>query len=601
MKKKFSDLLINYLSKKGLNQFFAISGGASLHLIHSIAENKKTSFLCPQHEQTAAMAADGYFRVSGKLACAIATSGPGATNLVTGISSAYYDSIPMLIITGQVASFRSKRDTGVRQMGFQETEIVNICSTITKYAKQIKNPQNILLEINKALDISLSGRPGPVLIDIPDDIQRMMIEEKEIRKPTKKIKKQQKKSDEKLSNYARITFNNLNNHSRPVLALGWGIHLSNSRELILPLIEKLNIPVVVTWAIRDLLPENTKNLMGGFGTHGNRAANFTIQNSDLVIAIGTRLDSKATGSPASTFARKAKILMVDIDECETSKFKILDKIIHHKFNCDANNFINILLKNHNKFDPTYEDWLIQTKKWKKTFPIHPKKYLVNKQAKTNPYYFVKQLSSICRAGQTFFSDTGCGLAWMMQAFEFKKNQRFIHAFNNTPMGYGLSASIGASAFKKNKIILISGDGSILMSLQELATIERHKIPLKVILFNNHGHGMVRQTQDMWLDNNYYATSIKGGLPDPNFISIFEAFNFKTFRIDKNFQIPQVLKDFYAYPGPTFLNVEINFGERVIPQVKYGRPNEDAEPLLDRKIFESNMIIPSLDVSKNDID
>mgnify|MGYP006417723813 FL=1 len=391
MKKKFSDLLINYLSKKGLNQFFAISGGASLHLIHSIAENKKTSFLCPQHEQTAAMAADGYFRVSGKLACAIATSGPGATNLVTGISSAYYDSIPMLIITGQVASFRSKRDTGVRQMGFQETEIVNICSTITKYAKQIKNPQNILLEINKALDISLSGRPGPVLIDIPDDIQRMMIEEKEIRKPTKKIKKQQKKSDEKLSNYARITFNNLNNHSRPVLALGWGIHLSNSRELILPLIEKLNIPVVVTWAIRDLLPENTKNLMGGFGTHGNRAANFTIQNSDLVIAIGTRLDSKATGSPASTFARKAKILMVDIDECETSKFKILDKIIHHKFNCDANNFINILLKNHNKFDPTYEDWLIQTKKWKKTFPIHPKKYLVNKQAKTNPYYFVKHL------------------------------------------------------------------------------------------------------------------------------------------------------------------------------------------------------------------
>jgi acetolactate synthase-1/2/3 large subunit len=589
---KFSDLVADILVENEINIAFAISGGASLHLIHSIEEKSGIDIFYPQHEQAAAMAADGYNRVSRKIGCAIATSGPGATNLVTGMSSSFYDSVPVLFLTGQVATFRAKGDTGVRQLGFQETEIIDICRSITKYAVLIKDPYSIKYELEKAIDIARSGRPGPVLIDIPDDIQRMEINPLNVYEFRSKTVKNK---FENLINEASIQLiiNALKAAKRPVIILGWGVHLAGAEHLAIKFSKQTGIPIALTWGARDLIEENNPLLIGGFGTHGTRFANFAVQNSDFILSIGSRLDSKATGSPPSSFAREAKIVMVDIDQNEINKFEKLGRKIDHGIQADAYNFLQSLISVSNKYKfPNFYEWVDKIKYWKNKYPI--KGQIKDSAGLVEPYGLIKVLSGELQEGCIIFSDTGCGLAWMMQAFEFKKGQRFFHAFNNTPMGYGLPGAIGAAfASRQKSIVLITGDGSLQMSIQELATIVRHNLSVKIILLNNHGHGMVRQTQDMWLSGNHYATSVKGGLPDPNFILIARSYGLMSDMLNDQNQVKSKVRELISHEGPYLLNVEINLESKVEPQVKYGRPNEDSDPLLSREEFLSNMFIPPL--------
>lgn len=589
---KLSNVVAQFLAEEGIRHAFVVSGGASLHLIHSIAETPGVSYVCPQHEQAGAMAADAYARVTGGMGCAVATSGPGATNLITGICSAYYDSVPVLFLTGNVATFRAKGDTGVRQVGFQETEMAEMCRSITKYSVLVNDPYRIGYELKKATTIARSGRPGPVLVDIPDDLQRMDID------PAKLVEyvPAPDHAREVPSDAVAACVAALRDARRPVLVFGWGVHLAGAAAEARELAKTLGIPVALTWAALDLLPFADPLNVGGFGTHGIRAANFTVQNADLVLSVGSRLDTKATGSPASSFAREAKVIMVDVDAAEISKFKRFGRHIDVGITVDARAFLRALTEavKVEQFRD-HAPWRGRVAEWKARYPAIDPGYA--RQRDVNPYWFVKQLADVLTDDEVIVSDTGCALAWMMQGFRFRGHQRFFHAFNNTPMGYGLPAAVGACfARPGRRTILVTGDGSLQMSIYELATIVRHRLPVKILMFNNQGHGMVRQTQDQWLGSHYYATSVEGGLAAPDFVAVARAHGIAAATLTLNADIPKKLAAALAGDGPAFLNVEVDPKSRVQPQVKFGRPNEDGEPLLPRDEFLANMLVKPLPAS-----
>ena len=590
---KLSDYVASFLKKQGIRHVFVITGGASAHLIDSIAKTPGIEYICPQHEQAGAMAADAYARVTGKLGVAIATSGPGATNMLTGVCCSFYDSIPTLYITGQVSTFRCKGNSGIRQMGFQETDVISIFQSITKYAVKIEDPKKIRYELEKAVFIAHSGRPGPVLIDIPDNLQRVQINPNQLEAF---VAPKFKLNLDNLKAKTEKCLELLQKAKRPVVLLGRGISLAGAEKEALKFVESLSIPVAPTWAMRYLFPALHPQLIGAFGTHGTRYGNFAVQNADLIISIGARLDTRHAGSPHSTFAREAKKIIVDIDACELKKFKRLGMKIDLEINLDAKVFLQCLNKEVIKYKfPDISVWQKKINSWKKRFPICSQGYL--KERDVNPYVFIKKLSGELLGGDIIFADTGCSLAWLLQAFEFKKGQRLFSAFNNTPMGYALPASIGAClAISAKPVICISGDGGLQMNIQELATVIKHKLPIKIFLFNNHGYSMIRQTQDQWFNSRYEASSVESGLAFPDFIKVAQAYGFKTVCIRRAQDIGKLIRKTLRFKGPVLCNLEIRPEHSVIPQVKYGRAIEDAEPLLERKDFLDCMMVKPLESS-----
>lgn len=590
---KLSDYVAQFLARQGIEHVFAISGGASLHLIHSLDDTPGIDFVCPQHEQGCVMAADAYSRASGNLGVAMATSGPGATNMVTGTCGAFYDSVPLLLITGQVSTFRMKGSHAIRQAGFQETETTEIYRSITKSAVLVTDPTRIRYELERACHVARSGRPGPVLVDIPDNVQRMLIDPETL--PGYVAEESQRAPEATEKDLSRC-LDLIAGAQRPVVIFGWGVHLAGGEEAALAFIERLGFPVAPTWAAADIVPNDHPLLIGTFGTHGTRFANLAVQNADLILSIGSRLDTKATGSPAETFARGAAKVVVDIDAGELAKFPGFGLDIDLPIRADAGQF----LKSMNEKLAGAEaqnvlPWLERIGEWKRRYPICPVEYY--DEGDVNPYVFVKELSRAAGEGDLLIVDTGCALAWMMQAFEFKLGQRLYHDFNNTAMGWALPASVGASLAKdRRQVICVVGDGSLQMSIQELATIVRYDLPIKVFVINNHGYSMIQQTQDQWLGGKYLASSPAGGLASPDFTTIARGYGFRTADIRENRDIVGSLASVLLEEGPVFCNVEIHPARRVLPQVKFGRPNEDPEPLLARDEFLKNMIVEPLNAS-----
>ncbi|HEV3007293.1 MAG TPA: thiamine pyrophosphate-binding protein [Pirellulales bacterium] len=589
---KLSDYVAAFVVRQGVRHVFAVSGGASLHLIHSVADTPGLTFVCPMHEQAGAMAADAYARVTENLGAAVATSGPGATNLLTGVCCAYYDSVPVLFITGQVSTFRSKGETGVRQIGFQETDTVEMFRPVTKYACRVDRPECMRYELEKACHLARSGRPGPVLIDIPDDVQRANIDPETLAPycPPK-----QSVDRAPLGELAARCHEWLRQARRPVVILGWGVRLAGAADLARSVVEKLGLPFAPTWAMADFVESDHPLRIGTFGTHGTRHANFAVQNADLVLSIGSRLDTKATGSPPSTFARGARKIVVDVDVNELNKFARYGLDVALPIAADAVEFLRELAAVAHE-GPPIDDWLRRISEWKRRYPICPPGY--EREEEVNPYVFVKTLARECREGETIVLDTGCTLAWSMQAFEFKRRQRMFHDWNNTAMGWALPASIGASlALGGRQVVCLTGDGSLQMNIQELATVVRHKLPIKIFLLNNHGYSMIQQTQDQWLGSRYYASSVAGGLADPDFAAVARAYGFATMNLRRNADLPAGIAQAMRAEGPLLCHVEIRPEHRVVPQVKFGRPNEDPEPLLPRREFLENMLVEPLEASR----
>jgi len=590
---KVSDYVVEVLVREGIRHVFAIAGGASLHLIDSIAKHPNITYICPQHEQFGAMAADAYARATGRLGAALSTSGPGATNMITGVCCAYTDSIPVLYLTGQVATFRMKRDTGVRQLGFQETDTVPLFQLMTKYAVLVDDPSRIRYELEKACWIAQAGRPGPVLVDIPDDVQRHEINPDTLEdfSPSPELKDLGRLA-EQIAQCRRL----MERARRPVVILGWGVRLARADEEARRFIERLGFPVVLTWAMMDFLPATHPLFVGGIGTHGTRYGNFTVQNADLVLAIGTRLDTHGAGPPA-TFAREAAKIVVDVDPAELKKFSRIGMSVDLLVQADAKDFLqrmNVALE-EGAGTQDVSSWRQQIARWKAAYPICPPTY--DEEETVNPYVFIKTLARASAPGDHFVLDTGCAVAWMMQAFEFKEGQRCFHAFNNTPMGYGLPASIGVSmALGGRPVTLVTGDGSFQMSLQELATAIRHRLPIKMFLINNGGYSMIRQTQDQWLGGRHEASTVESGLAFPDFVRVAAAYGLPTVTIDRNRHLRERISEALEQPGPVFCNVEIRPEHAVVPIVHFGRPIEDLAPLLDRAEFLENMLVKPVEVS-----
>jgi acetolactate synthase-1/2/3 large subunit len=588
---KVSEYIAEFLRDLGVKNVYVVQGGAALHLIHAIDDTPGLDFVCMQHEQAAAMAADAQARITGNFGAAIATSGPGATNLITGICCAYYDSIPVIFITGQVATFRNKGNTGVRQIGFQETEIVPMVQSITNYAVYVEKAEDIRYELEKACSLAKYGRPGPVLIDIPDNIQR-----EEVDPITLKSFEGMPNSNDSIPEINDCV--ELIKHARrPVFIYGAGVYASGARNDAVEMLQATGIPMAPTWAVGDLLRSDHPLYIGTFGTHGTRYANYAVQNADLIISVGCRLDTKATGSPASGFAREAKKIMVDVDKFELNKFKKFDLPIDITVNVDAKIFLSGLkdaLKDVHLMD--YSVWLSQITDWKSRYPICPDNYF--RETNINPYVFVKELSKNCRQDERIVIDTGCCVAWMMQAFDFKKGQRLLHDWNNTAMGWAIPASIGVAKENPDKsVICVVGDGSLQMNIQELATIKKHNLPIKIFVLNNHGYSMIQQTQDQWMGSKYAASSVDHGMPDPDFLAIASAYGFSTINMSTHEELIKGIPDLFKENDAVFCNIEIDSSHRVIPQAKFGFPNEDQEPLLAREEFSKNMLINPLPVSK----
>ena len=593
---KLSDFVASFLAQNLVKNVFGVSGGASLHLIDSINKNKKIEFITMHSEQSAAMAADGFSRSSNMIGVALATSGPGATNLITGICCSYYDSVPVLFLTGQVSTFRQVGITNVRQIGFQETPIVPMVRPITKYCVELSDPKMIRYELEKAMWIAKIGRPGPVLIDIPDNLQRELIDESTLKSfdgpenntcTSTGIKKREK--EELLSTILSA--------ERPVIVAGWGLHVSQTERQFITFTEALNIPVVLTWGASCVLPNDHKLRVGTFGTHGNRGANFVVQNSDLVIALGSRLDTKATGSPVHTFARDAYKVMVDIDKSELEKFEDFDLKLDLIINDDLASFFTAFeLTELKSFHKEYESWFayIQScKKLDKHDVIEPK----NIEHELDPYQFFDCFSSSLKPGNRVFVDTGCAIAWAMQAGKYPSGVRVFHDFNNTAMGWSLPASFGSYfSSPEDTHYCVIGDGSMMFAFHELATIKHFNFPLKIFLINNSGYSMIKQTQEQWFNSNHFASST-ADLSFPCFKALSAAFGFKYYRIQNFKKLNIALANMRELDGPEIYDIVVSPDARVVPQVKFGRPNEDMDPLLQRKNFFKNMIIPPLPVSK----
>ena len=578
-----SDYVLNFIEKKKVKEVFLITGGAISFMVDAFSRNNKIKYISVAHEQAAAMMADSYSRLGPNFSCTMVTSGPGATNLITGIACSYFDSVPSLHICGQVNTYEQQdghiSTKNVRQIGFQETDIVNISKPITKFSYKIKSASEIRFILEKAYHIATSGRPGPVLIDIPMDLQRVKIN-------PKKLKSYKPKTVKKKINYKSLILKIkklLKKSKKPVIILGGGIKYGKAEIQLKKFLKRFSIPVVTTWSGVDLIDYNDANYIGNVGVYGSRAANFTVQNSDLILCLGTRLDTRVTGGVPKSFARKAKKIVVDIDKNELGKKRGLK--IDLKVETDIKIFFHKFLK-YNRENLYKKEWLSKCNKWKLNYPLILKEFY-NEKKFVNPYVFINELSKILNSKDVIIADDGGHLTWTIQAFKVKIGQKLFSAFGNSPMGYALPASIGASVVKKSRIICIDGDGSIQINLQELHTINKLNLPIKIFILNNDGYGIIKQFQELYLEKRFEASG--KGVSNPDFKKISNAFNIN-YNLIKNHTDLKKLNKIIKSKKPEIIEVKIRSNQKIIPKLQFGNPIEDLSPLISRKEFYNNMEI-----------
>ena len=602
---KTSDVIADFLKKKKIKYIFGVIGSANSHIFDSIHKLGYTKIICVHHEQAAAMAMQGFYRLKKELTVALVTAGAGSSNAITGVMSAWADSIPGMIISGQentrfISSMKSMRMWGIQ--GYDSTFMVK---NITKYQNRVLNPNSTLFELEKSYNMSIEGRPGPVWLDFPIDVQGSFV----IKKKLKRFKK--KKIDFSTPFNKNLLFKTIEKSKRPIFWLGHGVRLSlehsklNSQLQLL--LKKYPFPTLLSWAGKDMLTNNHSLNFGSAGVYGNRHSNLILQNCDLVISIGNRMAIPMIGYEHSELARAAKFIQVDIDQKELDKLKdIVDISILE----DASKFINFLKKNRNKIKlnkKNIKSWLLRSKKYKKDYPniepIHK-----DKNGYINSYRFIDKLCNFLPDNSVITTDTGTALLSGHQAFKIKKNQRLMTSTGLGEMGCGLPYAIGACfANKKKNIINLNCDGGMMLNLQELQTIAHHNLPIKIFVFNNDGYLMIKHTQKSLFKGRYVGVDNKSGISCPDYFKIASAFNIKYFAIKtwKDFfnVIPVINKEKCPIICDVFMDPEQSFYPKLSLTLAADNkivspPLEDLSPLLDRKQLFSEMIISPHQKSKN---
>ncbi len=576
---KLSDYVAEVLADE-VNHVFCGQGGVVIHILDSIECRSDVKLVPCENEQGAAIAAEAYSRVSGNIGIAIATSGPGMLNLMQGIGCAYYDSVPSLFISGASPTNHLKGSRKVRQLGFQEMDVVDIVKPLTKYAVLVTEPKKIRYELEKLIFMAKEGRPGPVMLDLPDDLQRAEIEVEELESFAPNIV-----MDQNFGKEINQMLEMIKSAERPIIVVGGGVKLSKTEDLMKAFIKKSGIPVATTWATIDMFLEDEPGLIGNFGISANRYGNFAVQTADLIISIGSRLDTHQTGSDPSSFAPKAKKIMIDIDIHELNKRNGLE--IDLKIEAD----LKVFLKQLNQSDIVIKDltkWKHRINKWRKKYPICSPEYRDQKEF-VNPYVFMDELSKLTRSGDIIITDAGGTLIWTMQSYKIRKPQMLFSAFNHSPMGYSLPASIGAQfAAPDRQVICIIGDGGLNMNIQELATVLFNKLAIKIFVIDNKEYGIIKQTQVTWMNSHYVGSDEKSGLGFPDLLSIAKAYGYETLEIKNHKELIKNIRDVLKYPGPMLCDVRVKHGEQLLPKLVFGRPLEDLAPLLDRDELKKNL-------------
>lgn len=565
---KVSDYIVEYLIKKGITDIFGYSGGAICHLIDSAGKySRQITAHTNYHEQSAAFAACGYAQESGKIGVAFATSGPGATNLVTGIANAYFDSIPVLFLTGQVDTYALKGNLPIRQKGFQETDIVSITRSITKYAVRIDSPNDVKYELEKAYYIATHGNPGPVLLDLPADVQRADIQIDGWHgydEPTINI-------DYKSA--ALTIIKHLKNADRPCLLIGNGVKQAGCVSKVRELINKLNIPTIFSMPAFDVLPYDNRYNYGFIGANGHRYGNFVLGKSDLIISIGSRLDLKQVGNVRNDFARQAQLIRIDIDNAAF-------------FNAIHNNDINIqadlrillgkLLEAEVELPTCSADWnttCSQIKGFLEGYDDEDYTMLIRAFGDNIPDNTV----------MTF--DVGQNEVWCAQEIRIKGHQSVHMSAGHGAMGYSLPAAIGCYYSRKCPVYSFNGDGGVQMNLQELQFLAREKIPVHVVVINNHALGMIRGFQEANFEKNYLLTTAETGYTAPDFSKLAEAYGLQYSFIASESDISRLAIDMES---PSIIEIELPVHTLLIPNFGRNGLIQDQKPYLDRDLFEKLM-------------
>lgn len=589
-----SDYVIDFLVKKGLKDIFLVSGGGIMYLLDSVGRNKNIKYIANYHEQASATAAEAYARLKNSFGACLVTTGPGSTNAITGVAGAWVDSIPILVISGQVRRDLIADYSKIRQIGPQEINIIDMVKPITKYAVTVMEPEKIRYELEKAFFLMSEGRPGPVWINIPLDVQGAMIDENRL-SAFVPIKSGLRRDKESLKIKEVLDF--LKESQRPLIIAGNGIRLSGGIKGFNQLINQLNIPVVLPINGMDLLEEDNFHLIGKFGPFGQRRGNFALQNSDLILSIGASLNVASVGFNLEKFAPKAKKIMVNIDAGELKK-NILN--VDLQIEADAKDFIKKILGNKEiKKIKTDKKWLKTCDYWKKKYPNITSEYFSNKKY-VNSYVFFDKLSDLISSKDVVTTGIALDACSLYQSFKVKKGQRAYVNKNYGQMGWSLPAAVGANvANKRKRTICVSGDGSLMVNVHELQTISYYRLPIKIFIFNNHGYESIRYTQTNMFKGRLVGSDEKTGVANPDFKLLAKAHRLSYEKINNNEEIIYKVHKILKSKGPVLCEVNIDPEQRRMPRISsYRRPDgileskplEDMWPFLAKKEIYKNMHI-----------
>lgn len=566
---KVTDYIISFLIEKGVTDIFGYPGGVICHLMDSAQKKKdKINNHGTYHEQGAAFAACGYAQSTGKLGVAYATSGPGATNLITGVANAYFDSIPVLFITGQVDTYAARGEMSIRQRGFQETDIVSMTSCITKYCVNVDSPEKIKYCMEKAYWSAVKGNPGPVVLDIPADVQRAKVDLETLEGYIP-----ESDEDDEVECGLKTIESEIGKAERPCLLVGNGVKLAGQRENFRKMVEVLGIPVVFSMPAFDLLPYEHPLNFGFIGANGKRYANFVLGKSDLIISIGSRLDLKQVGNSREQFCPKAALIRIDID-ADGFSYKVHADEISVK--ADLYKIIPALTKRAELWEGDYANWLQACRK------IKEKLTGIDDQIYNR---IIKKIGANIPEDSKITLDVGQSQLWAVQSLQLKEKQEVYMSGGHGAMGYSLPAAIGIYYGGKKQVFCFNGDGGIQMNLQELQFIKREKIPVKIIILNNYALGMIRGFQEANFEKRYIYTTKESGYAAPDFEKLAYAYDLPYSKVTSEEEAEQ-----FRFQSDKAEIVEISLPMETVLVPNFGRNGliQDQRPYIDRELFNELM-------------
>lgn len=554
-----SEYIFDFLQKKGLDRVFMVSGSSAMWLTDALKRNEKLDAICCHHEQAAAMAADAYGRVNEVPGACLVTIGPGATNAMTGVAQAYLDSSPMFVISGQANSrlLQYEIDTKIRQQGCQSINLEPIVSPITKYFAAVMEPDDIVDIMNKAYEEAISGRKGPVWIDVPVDIQNKPIsEQKRMAVYEGNANVNSDISDEAIQNTVRL----MKEAKKPLILAGYGVRSANALQELKMIIQTASIPVVTSRGGIDVIESDNSLFVGRPGSYGDRASHFAIQEADFLLILGSRLSISTIGYYPNRFGKNAVKVMVDIDEKELEKKDVpVDFKIHADLKAFLTRLSGAVSEEEIEVHSEWTDWCLQNRK---KYPTVLPEY--KQEAPLNEYYFTSLLTKEAREGSIIVADTGSVCNIVSQSWEIKKGQRFLISGGLSCMGFWASA-IGACR-EGQEVIAIAGDGSAQMNIQEFATLRYNKLPIKLFIYNNHGYMLIRHNQHNYMDDRFLGVGPDSGLETPDFCKVAEAYGLKSVRIESGDDIKNKIREVLSYEGPVVCEVICQEFSPIIPRI-----------------------------------